>query len=91
MVQGRKVALVTGAATGIGRAAAVARAEAGFDVVINYSRSEQAESAIRPGGEHNHLVVLWSYEREDFYHTIIGHPGKSGPPSWFQTVAVSVY
>ncbi len=38
----RKVALVTGAATGIGRAAAVALAAAGFDVVINYSRSEQA-------------------------------------------------
>src|SRR5882762_7689315 len=42
MAQRRKVALVTGAATGIGRAAAVALAEAGFDVVINYSRSEQA-------------------------------------------------
>jgi 3-oxoacyl-[acyl-carrier protein] reductase len=42
MVQGRKVALVTGAATGIGRAAAVALAEAGFDVVINFSRSESA-------------------------------------------------
>jgi 3-oxoacyl-[acyl-carrier protein] reductase len=41
----RKVALVTGAATGIGRAAAVALAEAGFDVVINYSRSEQAARA----------------------------------------------
>jgi 3-oxoacyl-[acyl-carrier protein] reductase len=42
MVQSRKVALVTGAATGIGRAAAVALAEAGFDVVINFSRSERA-------------------------------------------------
>jgi 3-oxoacyl-[acyl-carrier protein] reductase len=42
MVQGRKVALVTGAATGIGRAAAVALAEAGFDVVINFSKSEGA-------------------------------------------------
>jgi len=42
MAPSRKVALVTGAATGIGRAAAVALAEAGFDVVINYSRSEQA-------------------------------------------------
>ncbi len=42
MSQGRPVALVTGAATGIGRAAAVALAGAGFDVVINYSRSEQA-------------------------------------------------
>jgi 3-oxoacyl-[acyl-carrier protein] reductase len=38
----RPVALVTGAATGIGRAAAVALAAAGFDVAINYSRSEQA-------------------------------------------------
>jgi len=57
MLQSRKVALVTGAATGVGRAAAVALAEAGFDVVVNYSRSEQAESAIRPGGENNHLVV----------------------------------
>ncbi|HLQ27550.1 MAG TPA: SDR family NAD(P)-dependent oxidoreductase [Acidiferrobacterales bacterium] len=42
MTQNKKVALVTGAATGIGRAAAVALADAGFDVVINYSRSEQA-------------------------------------------------
>jgi 3-oxoacyl-[acyl-carrier protein] reductase len=36
------VALITGAATGIGRAAAVALAEAGYDVAINYSRSEGA-------------------------------------------------
>lgn len=41
MTQNRKVALVTGAATGIGRAAAVGLAKAGFDVVINYSRSEK--------------------------------------------------
>src|SRR5258707_3824202 len=38
----KPVALITGAATGIGRAAAVALAAAGFDAVINYSRSEQA-------------------------------------------------
>jgi 3-oxoacyl-[acyl-carrier protein] reductase len=36
----RKAALVTGAATGIGRAAALALARAGYDVAINYSRSE---------------------------------------------------
>jgi 3-oxoacyl-[acyl-carrier protein] reductase len=42
MTQARPVALVTGASSGIGRAAAVALAQAGFDVVINYSRSEQA-------------------------------------------------
>ncbi|HYL32921.1 MAG TPA: SDR family NAD(P)-dependent oxidoreductase [Stellaceae bacterium] len=35
----RKTALVTGAASGIGAAAAVALAQAGYDVAINYSRS----------------------------------------------------
>jgi len=42
MASDRKAALVTGASTGIGRAAAVALAEAGFDVAINYSRNDQA-------------------------------------------------
>ena len=37
-----KAALVTGAATGIGRAAALALARAGYDVAINYSSSEKA-------------------------------------------------
>ena len=36
----RKVALVTGSATGIGRATAIRFAKAGYDVVVNYSRSE---------------------------------------------------
>jgi 3-oxoacyl-[acyl-carrier protein] reductase len=38
----RKAALVTGAATGIGRSAAIALARAGYDVAINYSSSEKA-------------------------------------------------
>jgi 3-oxoacyl-[acyl-carrier protein] reductase len=38
----KPVALVTGAATGIGRSAAVALAKSGYDVVINYSKSEDA-------------------------------------------------
>jgi len=38
----RKAALVTGAATGIGRAAVLALARAGFDVALNYSSSEAA-------------------------------------------------
>ncbi len=42
MTPGKPAALVTGAATGIGRAAAVALAAAGYDVAVNYSRSEAA-------------------------------------------------
>src|SRR6266850_1172784 len=38
----RKAALVTGAATGIGRSAVLALARAGYDVAINYSSSEKA-------------------------------------------------
>src|ERR1700722_13141261 len=42
MMQQKPAALITGAATGIGRAATVALAAAGYDVAINYSRSEAA-------------------------------------------------
>ena len=45
MSEAKKVALVTGAASGIGSSAAVALAKAGYDVVINYSRSEDAAKA----------------------------------------------
>ena len=38
----RPAALVTGSATGIGAAAAIALARAGHDVMVNYSRSEDA-------------------------------------------------
>jgi len=38
----RKAALVTGAATGIGRSAVLALARAGYDVALNYSSSEAA-------------------------------------------------
>jgi 3-oxoacyl-[acyl-carrier protein] reductase len=38
---GRRVALVTGSASGIGRAAALRLARGGYDVAINYSRSEE--------------------------------------------------
>jgi 3-oxoacyl-[acyl-carrier protein] reductase len=42
MADSKPVALVTGSATGIGRAEAIALAEAGYDVAVNYSRSAGA-------------------------------------------------
>ena len=53
----RKAALVTGGATGIGRAAVLALARAGYDVCINYGSSEAAarETAKQAGG--NSLLV----------------------------------
>ena len=57
MAQDRPAALVTGSASGIGRAAALRLARAGYDVAINYSRSEAAARQTlaeldRLGGRH---------------------------------------
>ncbi len=41
----RPVALVTGAGTGIGRSAVLALAKSGYDLVVNFNRSEEAARA----------------------------------------------
>jgi 3-oxoacyl-[acyl-carrier protein] reductase len=50
----RKAAIVTGSATGVGAASALALARRGYDVLINYSKSEReakdAEAACRDAG-----------------------------------------
>ncbi|QDV33272.1 SDR family NAD(P)-dependent oxidoreductase [Tautonia plasticadhaerens] len=56
----RKVALVSGSATGIGRAAAWLFAERGYDVVVNYSKSrtdaEETAEGVRSRGTDTRLV-----------------------------------
>ena len=56
----RKVAIVTGSGTGVGAATALSLAQRGYDVVINYSRSETearaSEAACRAAGARTLLV-----------------------------------
>ncbi len=56
----RKVAIVTGSATGVGAATALGLAREGYDVLINYTKSEQealaSEAACRHAGADTLLV-----------------------------------
>jgi 3-oxoacyl-[acyl-carrier protein] reductase len=56
----RKTAIITGSATGVGAATALGLARRGYDVLINYSRSEhearQSEAACRAAGADTLLV-----------------------------------
>ena len=64
--QQRPVALITGASSGIGRASAVALAGAGFDVAINYSRSEPpAAETARQAQEKGARTLLFRCDVSD--------------------------
>lgn len=62
----KPAALVTGAATGIGRSAAVALAKSGYDVIINFSRSEDAaKSTARDAGAVGARTLLYRCDVSD--------------------------
>lgn len=60
MNHSRKVAIITGSGTGVGAATALSLARRGWDIVINYSRSEAearaSEAACRGAGADTRLV-----------------------------------
>lgn len=61
-----KVALVTGASSGIGRATAIALAKAGADVALNYfSMDEAAESAVAEIRGYNRKALLFRVDISD--------------------------
>ncbi len=66
MNSNKPVALVTGASTGIGRATTVALAAAGFDVVINYGRSEtEARKTSEMAGAKGARTLLFQCDVSD--------------------------
>jgi len=65
----RKTAIVTGSATGVGAATALALAQRGYDVLINYTRSEEeakaSAAACRAAGANTLLVKADVSQDED--------------------------
>ncbi|MCA9031697.1 MAG: SDR family NAD(P)-dependent oxidoreductase, partial [Planctomycetaceae bacterium] len=79
----RPVALVTGSATGVGRACAVRFAKEGFDVVVNYSRSksdaEETVQLVEAAGAKSLLIkadVSQLSEVEAMLSQIVDHFGR---------------
>jgi 3-oxoacyl-[acyl-carrier protein] reductase len=80
MGQDRPAALVTGSASGIGKAAALRLARAGYDVAINYSRSEdtaQRTVAELEGLGGRHLAVRADVSDDDAVAALVTAVGEA--------------
>ena len=80
MAQDRPAALVTGSASGIGRAAALRLARAGYDVAINYSRSQDAAgktlAELESLGGH-HLALRADVSDDDAVSSLVAAVGEA--------------
>ena len=67
MQTSRKVALITGSATGIGRSTAIGLADRGYDIVVNYSKSrnEAEETATQVRAKGAEAVVVAANVADD--------------------------
>ncbi|MEP7272123.1 MAG: 3-oxoacyl-ACP reductase family protein [Acidobacteriota bacterium] len=78
-----RIALITGASTGIGHAAAIALAECGADVAINYLRNEaaaeEARSAISAMGRRAIVIQADVSQREGVQHLVETTRAELGP------------
>jgi 3-oxoacyl-[acyl-carrier protein] reductase len=84
MAQDRPAALVTGSASGIGRAAALRLAQAGYDVAINYRRSEAAARQTLAeieslGGRH--LALRADVSDDEAVAVLVGEAGETFGPA----------
>jgi 3-oxoacyl-[acyl-carrier protein] reductase len=80
MAQDRPAALVTGSSSGIGRAAALRLARAGYDVAINYSRSvDAARDTLRELEAHGgrHLALRGDVSDEGAVASMVAAVGEA--------------
>ena len=82
MSSDRKVALVTGASSGIGRSIAVALAKAGYDLGINYGGNEAAvretEALVKAEGREENRRIEFTLIAEEKEETPVEPDAASG-------------